>query len=136
MKKIHLHSLWFWFVLLVIAILNAVLREVTYKPLLEPHIGNWAHQISCFTAILFFGISIYLFFKYVKADYDIQDTWIIGLKWVVLTVIFEFSFGYFVRKSTWKEMFAQYHFWKGDLWILVLIAVLILPRWCYSLLKK
>lgn len=135
MKKIHLHSLWFWFVLLVIAILNAVLRESTYKPQLEPHIGNWAHQISSLTGIIFFFIAIYLFFKYIKSNYDTLDTWLIGIMWVALTVIFEFSFGYYFRKSTWEEMIAQYYFWKGDTWIFVLIAVLVFPRLCYKLIK-
>ena len=136
MKKIHLHSLWFWFVLLIIAIINAVIREATYKPLLEPYIGNWAHQLSSITGIIFFFIAIYLFFRYINVEYNKLDVWIIGVKWVILTTIFEFTFGYYFRQSSWEEMFATYHFWKGELWFLVLIAVLFIPRICYILLNK
>ena len=93
MKKIYLHALWFWFVLLVLAIINGIIRDSTYKPLLEPIIGNWAHQLSSITGILLFFYAIYLFLKYIKVGYAKRDLWNIGVMWLVMTIIFEFVFG-------------------------------------------
>ena len=53
-KSFYQYALLFWFVLLALAFVNAAIRETTYKPLLEPYIGYWAHQISSLTEIIFF----------------------------------------------------------------------------------
>ena len=135
MKKIYLHSLWFWFILLTLAIINGITRDLTYKPLLEPYIGIWAHQISCLTGIILFFTAIYIFLKYIKANYTRYDLFGIGTMWMIMTIIFEFTFGYFYRQSSWEEMFAQYHFWKGDLWIFVLLSVIIIPQVCFKILR-
>ena len=136
MKKIYLHAIWFWFVLLFLAIINGIIREITYKPLLEPHIGNWAHQISSITGIILFFIAIFIFLKFIKSIYTKHDLLNIGTMWMAMTIIFEFAFGYFVRHSSWSEMIEAYYFWKGELWIFVLISVVIIPQICYRLLKS
>ena len=136
MKKIYLQALWFWFVLLILAILNGIIRNATYKPLLEPIIGNWAHQISAITGIIFFFIAIYLFLKYTKSDYSKRGLLNIGIMWMTMTIIFEFTFGYYFRQSTWSEMVGTYYFWKGELWVFVLISVVVIPQICFRLLKK
>ncbi|MCJ7801818.1 MAG: hypothetical protein MUP82_05620, partial [Candidatus Marinimicrobia bacterium] len=100
MKKIYLHAIWFWFVLLFLAILNGIIREATYKPLLEPYIGNWAHQISSITGITLFFIAIYLFLKYTKSDFTKRDLLNIGIMWMAMTIIFEFAFGYYFRLNS------------------------------------
>jgi hypothetical protein len=136
MKKIYLHTLWFWFVLLLLAIINGIIRDATYKPLLEPIIGNWAHQLSSITGILLFFCAIYLFLKYINIDYTKRDLWNIGVMWLVMTIIFEFAFGYYVRDSSWSEMLGAYYFWKGELWIFVLISVVIIPQICFRIINN
>ena len=136
MKKIYLHALWFWFVLLLLAIINGIIRDSAYKPLLEPLIGHWAHQISAITGILLFFFAIYLFLKFTKSDYNKLDLLKIGILWLMMTVIFEFAFGYYVRNSSWSEMLGAYYFWKGELWIFVLISVVIIPQICFKMLKN
>ena len=136
MKKIYLHALWFWFVLLLLAIINGIIRDATYKPLLEPLIGHWAHQLSSITGILLFFCAIYLFLKYIKMDYTKRDLLKIGIMWIVMTIIFEFAFGYYVRGSSWSEMLGAYYFWQGELWIFVLISVVIIPQIYFKMLKN
>jgi len=135
-KKIYLHALWFWFVLLFLAIFNAIIREATYKPFLEPYIGNWAHQISSVTGIILFFIAIYLLLKFTKVEYTRHDLLNVGIMWMTMTIIFEFTFGYYVRGSSWNDMIHAYYFWKGELWIFVLISVVVIPQICFRLLKK
>ena len=63
MKKIYTNTFLYWFVLLAVALFNAMLRELTYKPLLTPVIGQWAHELSTITGILLFAVAIYFYVK-------------------------------------------------------------------------
>ncbi len=135
MKKFHVQSFLFWFVLLIIAIINAIIREVTYKPLLEPHIGVWAHQISSLTAIMLFFIAIFLFLKNTKEDFTKKDVILAGILWIILTLIFETLMNFY-RKLTTQEILETYYFWRGETWIFVLLSLIVSPLICYHLLKK
>lgn len=136
MNKFYLKSFLFWFVLLVTAILNAGIREATYKPLLTPFIGNWAHQISSLTGIfLFFGV-IYLFLKNTKEDYNKKSLAVIGVVWFIMTFIFEIFMNIFLRKLSFEQVLQTYYFWQGETWIFVLLSVLVLPMVIGKILKK
>lgn len=136
MNKFYLKSFLFWFVLLVTAILNAGIREATYKPLLTLFIGNWAHQISSLTGIfLFFGV-IYLFLKNTKEDYNKKSLAVIGVVWFIMTFIFEIFMNIFLRKLSFEQVLQTYYFWQGETWIFVLLSVLVLPMVIGKILKK
>ncbi len=134
-KKFYVQSFLFWFLLLVIAMINAIIRDLTYKPLLEPYIGMWAHQISSLTLIILFFIAIYLFLKYTKEEYTRKDIIIIGLLWIILTLIFE-SLMNLYRQLTILQIIETYYFWRGETWIFVLLSLIIIPVIYYYLLKK
>ena len=136
MKNIYLHALWFWFVMLFLAIINGGIRVAIYKPFLEPYIGHWAHQISSITGIILFFLAIYLFLKYIKVEYSKRDLLAIGIMWMVMTIIFEFLFGYYGRGLSWSEMIGAYYFWKGELWIFVLLSVIIIPQICFKMFNN
>ncbi|MFA5857378.1 MAG: hypothetical protein WC867_08505 [Candidatus Pacearchaeota archaeon] len=133
MKRFFIKGILFWFVLLILAILNAVVREATYKPILEPLIGNWAHQISSVIGILIFFIAILIFIKSVKKDYSKKDLIIIGIIWIVMTIIFEVFMNVYIRNLSLIEVVETYYFWRGELWIFVLLSLVISPlvadRW-------
>ncbi len=136
MNKFYFKSFLFWFVLLVTAILNAGIREMTYKPLLTPFIGNWAHQISSLTGIfLFFGV-IYLFLKNTKENYNKKSLAVIGVVWFVMTFIFEILMNVFLRKLNFDQVLQTYYFWQGETWIFVLLSILVLPMVIGKILKK
>lgn len=136
MKPFYKHALLFWFVLLILAISNAVVREMTYKPLLTPYIGLWAHQISSLTGIILFFIAIYLFLKYSKQSRTARDLVLIGLIWIGMTIVFESSMNTFVRRLTFQQVLQTYYFWQGDTWIFVLLSLLISPLIANRLLKR
>lgn len=51
----------------------------------------------------------------------------VGLFWVVLTLLFEGVFGYFVVGKTWAEIMQVFDVRKGDLFVLVLAVTAVSP---------
>lgn len=117
----------FWFVLLVLALVNAVLREVTYKPLLEPSLGNWAHQLSSLTAIILFYFAISWFFRRQKQIYSQKQLILVGTIWTSLTLIFETLMNVYFRQLTLTQVLSTYYFWQGETWFFVLLFIFFSP---------
>jgi len=112
-----------WFGLMVIAILNGALRVSTYGKHM-PEIR--AHQLSCLTGIVLIGLSVWvinIFWPINTEPEAIQ----IGLIWLVMTIIFEFVFGHYVMKHSWKKLLHDYRIDKGRLWGIVLLWVFFVP---------
>lgn len=127
MKTINLKIISFWFALLLLALINATIREVTYKPWLEPHIGFWAHQLSSLTGtVLFFG-AIYFFIKNSRCKYSGRELLLMGLIWTVMTLVFEIFMNTCIRHLSRKDVLATYYFWRGETWIFVLLSILVAP---------
>lgn len=127
MKQFFIKAFVFWFVLLFVALINATLREATYKPLLVPYIGNWAHQISSLTGIIAFYIAIYWFLKRGKFNISSKDIIIAGSMWVIMTIAFECWMNVFIRKLNFQEVLETYYFWKGESWSFVLLSLIVSP---------
>lgn len=130
----YLYSILFWFVLLGTAILNALIREKLLKPWLEPSIGRWAHQLSVPTGFTLMLLITMLFLKYQRAPYTASQLWNVGIIWCVMTIIFEFGFGRF-RGLSWTELLAAYYVWKGELWLLFVLSLILMPILAHKLLK-
>lgn len=117
--------------MIVIAIINGTAREIWLNKYFEE---LTAQQISTATLILLFAIYFYLIFK----KYPIQSmnqSFKIGLLWMVLTLIFEFGFSFY-SGLTLKEILSEYNVLHGKTWILIPLWLFIAPRIYYSLLKK
>lgn len=127
MKKQYLKIFLFWFVLLGIALVNAILRELWYKPFLEPHIGMWAHQVSSITAIILFFLAIYFFIKKSSYNHSPLELLAMGLVWMAMTIIFELWMNIYIRQLSFVEVIETYYFWKGETWVFVLIAIAVSP---------
>ncbi len=136
MRKIYFKAILFWFVLLIIALINATIRELTYKPLLEPYIGIWAHQISSVTAILFFFIAIFFFIRNSKENFSKKQLIIMSSIWILLTILFETLMNFFWRKISLIQTLQTYYFWNGEAWIFVLISLVVSPLIVRRILKK
>jgi hypothetical protein len=52
----------------------------------------------------------------------------IGAGWAVATLVFEFGFGHYVGGQSWTELLEAYDVPRGELWILVPVAMLTLPE--------
>lgn len=51
----------------------------------------------------------------------------IGLVWVVLTVVFETGMSLYLRGLSMSDVLQAYYFWRGETWIWVLVALFIMP---------
>lgn len=136
MKSLYKKAILFWFVLLILALLNATIREMTYKPFLTPYIGIWAHQISSLTAIVLFFIAIFIFLKKIVTDYTRKDVIVIGLLWLVMTFLFENSLSILVRHFSFTEILETYYFWNGETWIFVLLSLVVSPVIIFNILQN
>ena len=99
-----------WFVLLVVAVINGGLRDLTYGKHLpavagEPAFLRERHRVCS-------GVVIH---QYVRRwpPASAREAWYIGLFWMALTVAFEFLFFHYVGGHPWAELLANYDMAKG-----------------------
>ncbi|RSK40414.1 hypothetical protein [Mangrovimonas spongiae] len=120
-----------WFPMVLIAIINGLFREKVIANKLNE---LQAHQLSTLSMIIFFGIYVWVLFKIFKPE-STNQTLLIGLLWLVLTVIFEFLFGHYVVGHPWNKLLLDYNILKGRVWPLFLIWITISPYVIYHLQK-
>jgi len=131
MKNFFVHILW-WFAFPFVGILNGVLREATYKKF----VGDLqAHQISTATGIIFFGIIFYFIFRKWKIE-SVKNAILIGVIWLVLTILFEFGFGHYIMGNSWQKLLHDYNIAEGRVWGLFLIWITIAPFIFYKFFNK
>ncbi|WP_240761498.1 hypothetical protein [Nitrosococcus wardiae] len=113
----------------MIAILNGALRKAWYgKRLSELQ----AHQVSTVSGLLLFSLYIWALLCLWPLD-SAQHAWIMGFTWLGLTVGFEFLFGHYVAKHSWRRLFHDYNVLAGRLWLLVPIWIMVAPYVFYRL---
>ncbi|MBI5889132.1 MAG: hypothetical protein HZB47_00435 [Nitrosomonadales bacterium] len=116
-----------WFVLLLVAMLNGALRELTYGKFVSELSAN---QLSCVSGILLFAVVIR---QYVRLwpPISAREAWQIGLFWMALTVAFEFLFFHYIAGHSWESLLANYDMSEGRLWPLILLWVAVAPYLFY-----
>jgi hypothetical protein len=124
MKVIYLQALGIWVVMLIFAIINGILRNEIYGPKVHELL---AHQLSTIIYIAVFILVMLLLFSQTTAPYSHKDLILIGIVWMVLTILFEFGFGHYVIGHAWSRLLHDYNIFQGRIWSLVLITELIGP---------
>ncbi|GAB1258865.1 hypothetical protein [Aurantivibrio plasticivorans] len=112
-----------WLPLAFIAVINGVLRELTYGKVLSE---LSAHQLSTLTGVLLSGTFVYFVHRLWPIE-SLVNAWCIGAIWFVATVIFEFGFGHYVAGHSWDHLLNDYHILRGRVWSLFLLWVLLMP---------
>ncbi len=120
-----------WLPMVVLAILNGAIRDFMYGRFMsEQH----AHQLSTISLILVF--TVYVWFLNRKWPLkSMRQAVGVGALWLVFTVVFEFGMGLFITGLTWEEMLRAYNIFSGNLWVLIPIAVAVLPAVVYYCIK-
>lgn len=118
----------FWFVLMIIGVLNGILRVSTYGRFLS---DLSAHQLSTILGIVLTGLATWIFLKY-RPLKSIRHAWFIGLIWFSFTILFEFGFGHFIAGHSWQRLFSDYNLLNGRIWSLFLVWILIMPPLFFS----
>ncbi len=118
-----LKALVLWVAILVLAILNGALREGVLIPAMGTFAGLIASGIAlcfCIALVAFFAAPWY-------GRLSSRQYWFIGLFWLLLTLLFEFSFGRFVQQKDWAQLAQAYTFQGGNLWPVVLALTFFSP---------
>ncbi|MHA1490885.1 MAG: hypothetical protein ACTSRI_14720 [Promethearchaeota archaeon] len=122
MNKIYVKALGMWFLMCIIAILNGIIRNGVYSPIVGEY---FAHVISSFILICIFFLVIALYYNNIKGKYENRDPLYIGVLWLISTIAFEFIFGHYIVGHSWEHLFADYNIFQGRIWIFVLITPII-----------
>ena len=121
-----------WIPMVLIAIINGTIREVTYGK----YLGELrSHQVSTLTGILLFSLYLWTLksFWYFESS---KQALVIGLIWLGLTVAFEFLFGYYIVGNSWSKLLNDYNILAGRVWIVFLIWLVISPLLLYRFLER
>ncbi|HDN50760.1 MAG: hypothetical protein DRN21_02805 [Thermoplasmata archaeon] len=131
--KLLASALGIWFLFVVLAIINGVIRNGVYAP----RIGEWeGHVVSTIIAICYTFLVVFIFLRYVPVAYTKTDLILIGVLWLSMTVAFEFLFGHYVAGHSWERLLADYNILEGRIWSLFLLTILLSPYVIGTLLKK
>lgn len=122
MNKTYVKALGIWFLMCIIAIINGIIRNGVYSPIVGEYVG---HIISSFILICIFSLVIALYYNNIKGKYENRNSLYIGVLWLIMTIAFEFIFGHYIVGHSWERLFADYNLFQGKIWLLVLITPLI-----------
>jgi hypothetical protein len=118
-----------WLVLLVIAVANGFLRQLTYgKRMAELR----AHQLSTLTGAVAVGAAIWCIVRLWPPS-SAAEALLIGAIWLALTVAFEFFMGLVLARRPLREVLHDYNLLAGRVWVLFLIWLTLAPWVFYEL---
>ena len=119
-----------WFLFMVLAIVNAIVRNLVYRP----YFGDLvAHQISTFVFIGLILLTTFLVFSISKIELSDSGALLMGGIWLVATILFEFVVGHFVFGNSWDQLLADYNIFVGRIWVLVLISTFVAPYFIHKI---
>ena len=113
-----------WFLFMVLAIINAGVRNGVYKPI----VGDlMAHQISTIIFIVLILIVTFSILRFAAIELTDNEALLMGGLWLVFTIAFEFLAGHYVFGNTWEKLFTDYNILRGRIWSLVLVTIVLAP---------
>ena len=120
-----------WLVILILAILNGTLREKALIPVLGDVPGLVTSGIILSLCIFLVAFAAAPWYGQMTAPRWLR----VGLFWLVLTLAFEFGFGLFVQGKSPADLLDAYTFRGGNLWPVVLVAIVLSP-WLAARLRR
>jgi hypothetical protein len=114
-----------------IGVANGIARETTYGRALGERA---AHNVSSATAVAGFAG----YFAALQRRWPIPDgraALAVGVRWLLLTIAFEFGFGRLVAKQSWDQLLADYDVAAGRTWPFVLAWIALGPAVIARLLR-
>lgn len=113
-----------WVCILTFAIANGGLRESVLISRFGGPVGTAISGVLLTVAVC---VVAFVLVRWRKPRTTRHAMWV-GAGWLVATLAFEFSFGAFVQGKPLSELLAAYTFKGGNLWPVVLLAVLVAPH--------
>ncbi len=118
-----LRSLLVWLLFIPLAVANGILRDLLLTPLLGDTPGRAASSFSL--SLLIFGLTLLLIRRLGISTR--REYLLVGLFWLLLTVLFEFTFFVLVMGHPMNVLLQDYDLFRGRLWLLVLATTLLAP---------
>jgi hypothetical protein len=122
MASIFKKSILYWIPLPFIGVLNGIFRGIVLSNV-TPETS--ARQISSILMIGWIALYTKLIFHKLELKRS-AEPWILGITWIVLTMVFEFLVGIITNTSI-HTMMADYNVFEGRLWGFVLMSLLVIP---------
>jgi hypothetical protein len=113
-----------WLILAFLISLNGFIGQQFIAPWLGSY-GN--HIYKSVVAIALIAIVAGLVMTQVATTHWLLTAIDMGGFWLLLTVSFEFLAGHYLFGNSWEALLADYRFWQGRLWVLVLLMTAIAP---------
>jgi hypothetical protein len=112
-----------WLLIMCIEVVHGTLRTIFLAPL----IGDFlARQLSVLTGSLLILTVAFLFVRWIRAS-TTGSLLIVGLLWLLLTLLFEFCFGHFILGLSWERLASDYDLRHGGLLTLGLVVLMFAP---------
>lgn len=111
-----------WIPMIVIAFANATFRQLVFNKHTN---GLKAHQLSTITLIILCSVYVWWIFPHLHIP-DVQQAFVAGGLWVLLTVLFEFVLGLFSGRSM-SFLLRDYNLIAGRIWLFFLLWLFFLP---------
>ena len=122
-----------WFLFMILAIINAGIRNGVYKPI----VGDLtAHQISTLIFAIVIFVVTYLILRFSDLNLSDSQALFMGITWVILTIGFEFIAGHYAFGNSWEKLLADYNILNGRIWSLVLLIEFIAPLVSNFILRR
>ncbi|MFN8533384.1 MAG: hypothetical protein U0556_07535 [Dehalococcoidia bacterium] len=113
-----------WLLFIPIVFVNGLIRERLYRP----KVGErTAQQISTVIASAAFVSLAFVLLKDRVVRRGAAALLVTGAGWVVLTVLFEFGFGRYGAKQSWRQLAAAYDPRTGSAWPFFLLVEFVSP---------
>jgi hypothetical protein len=123
-------SILIWLSIIPLAILNGAFRETFLTPWLGE---SYAQPISGIILLLLLFIISFIFIPRIGKG-EQKTYWKIGVLWVVLTIVFETTFGLSIG-MTFAELLKAYDITTGNLWLIIVVFTGIVP-WLVAKKRK
>src|SRR5438046_512383 len=105
MTRTLTRALLVWLLMMAGESVHGVLREL----LLAPSVGGFrARQIGAFVGSAIILALAYLFIEWIGTK-DSGGLWKVGMMWLALTLVFEFTLGRFAFGYSWQRILEDYN---------------------------
>jgi hypothetical protein len=113
-----------WLLVMAVEFAHGTLRWI----LLRPHVDDFrSGQIGVFTGSVLFLLVVYFCEPWMNLR-NAEDCLRVGLLWVGVTFVFEWSFGHWVMGRSWESIGAEYNLLHGGL-MLAGLAIFAMSPW-------
>lgn len=118
-----------WLPMVAIAVANGALRDLWYGRRMSE---LRAHQLSTATGVVLLGVYMAIVMRF-WPPVSGEQAWAIGAMWLAMTLAFEFLFGRYGARRSWRQLFQDYNLLAGRVWVLIPLWVAVAPSLFFRL---